>query len=188
VTPARARRLVSREEIAAHVERIAAQITIDYPDGVVLVGVLRGALLFLADLARAITEVPVEVDFLAISRYAPDSGRVRILQDVSLDLTDRDVIVVEDLVDTGLSAAYLIGHCRERGARSVALCAFLDRSVRRILPIEVKYTGVAIADVFVLGYGLHYADRFRNLQDVWEAARIDVEADPEGLSRELYGV
>ncbi|HEV2308975.1 MAG TPA: phosphoribosyltransferase family protein, partial [Acidimicrobiia bacterium] len=120
-----------RERVAA----LAARITADHPDGVVLVGVLKGALVFLADLARAVRDVDVQLDFLAISRYAPDSGRVKILQDLALDVAGRDVVLVEDLVDTGLTLAYLLGHVRERNPRRVEVCALLDRAERRIVPL-----------------------------------------------------
>ena len=165
-----------RERVAARADRIAA----DHPDGVVLVGVLKGALVFLADLARAIRGVDVELDFLAISRYAPDSGRVRILQDLELDVAGRDVVLVEDLVDTGLTLTYLLQHVRDRGPRRVELCALLDRSARRIVPLDIRYVGIELAaDAFVLGYGLHYAERYRNLPVVLEADRATVVADPD---------
>ncbi|MGZ6968093.1 MAG: phosphoribosyltransferase family protein, partial [Acidimicrobiia bacterium] len=99
--------LVGRGDLADIVERLGAEIAADHPDGVVLVGVLKGAVIFLADLARAIRGVDVAIDFIAISRFAPDSGRVRILKDIELDLSGRDVVVVEDMVDTGLTANYL---------------------------------------------------------------------------------
>jgi hypoxanthine phosphoribosyltransferase len=143
----------------------------------VLVGVLRGALIFCADLARAIRDVDVAVDFVAISRYAPGSGRVRILKDVDLDLTGRDVVLVEDLVDTGLTVAFLVEYLRGRGPRRVDVCTLLDRSGRRILPLPLRYVGAVIPDVYVLGYGLHYADLYRNLPFV-------VHVDPEDLHRE----
>ena len=100
-----------------------------------LVGVLKGASIFLADLARAIQDVAVEVDFIAISRYAPDSGRVRILQDVDLEVAGRDVVLVEDLVDTGLTLGYLVEHLRRQDPRRVEVCTLLDRPARRILPL-----------------------------------------------------
>ena len=121
-TPAEPRTLLSEADIAARVHDLGARIAADHPDGVVLVGVLKGALLFLADLARAIEGVDVLVDFIAISRYAPDSGRVRILHDVATDLEGRDVIVVEDIVDTGLTLGYLLGHLQTR-ARGRWRCA-----------------------------------------------------------------
>lgn len=181
-----AKLLLDRDAIASRVARLGAEIAADHPDGVVLVGVLKGSLLFLADLVRAVPEVPVAVDFIAISRYAPDSGRVRILKDVDLDLTGRGVVVVEDLVDTGLTLAYLLRHLAARGPASLSVCALLDRTPRRIVPLDVRYRGEEIGEQFVLGYGLHLADRFRNLREVYEADRAAVEADPEALVTTLY--
>jgi hypoxanthine phosphoribosyltransferase len=178
--------LLDQDALHAQVHRLAAQITADHPDGVVLVGVLKGALLFLADLARAVTDIEVEVDFLAISRYAPDSGRVRILQDLAIDVAGRDVVLVEDLVDTGLTLAYLLRLLEERGARRVRICALLDRPARRIVPLDVYYRGVEIPDVYVLGYGLHHADLYRNLPEVYEADRGVVGRDPAAYVAELY--
>jgi len=170
----RGRVLLDRAGIARVVERLAREIESDFPDGVVLVGVLKGALLFLADLARAIHGVDVEVDFLAISRYAPDSGRVRIVQDVAIELTGKDVVIVEDLVDTGLTIAYLEQHLARIGARRVEVCALLDRSVRRIVPIDLRYVGLTVGDSFLLGYGLHLRDRYRNLSQVLEVDRDEI--------------
>ncbi len=168
-------------------ERLGAEIAADHPDGVVLVGVLKGALIFCSDLARAVTDVDVTVDFLAISRYAPDSGRVRILKDLDVDVAGRDLVIVEDMVDTGLTLAYLLGHLRDRGPRRVRVCTLLDRPVRRIVPLEVRYVGHEIPDLFVLGYGLHYADLFRNLPYVVEADRTVVGEHPEAYVEALYG-
>ncbi len=180
------RPLLSRADIAARVTRLGTRIEDDHPDGVVLVGVLKGALIFLADLARAITRVPVEVDFIAISRYAPDSGRVRILKDHEADVAGRDVVLVEDIVDTGLTLSYLIRQLESRAPRRVDVCALLDRPVRRIVPLDVRYRGEQIDDVFVLGYGLHHADLFRNLGDVVEADRRALRRDPAALVAALY--
>jgi hypoxanthine phosphoribosyltransferase len=179
--------VLDRGAIAEHVDRLGREIAADHPDGVVLVGVLKGALIFLADLARAISGVPVSLDFIAISRYAPDSGRVRITQDLEHDNTGADVVLVEDLVDTGLTLAYLLGRLEERGARRVRVCALLDRPVRRIVPLDVHYRGVEIPDLFVLGYGLHHADLYRNLPDVYAADRNLIAADPAVYVTDLYG-
>jgi hypoxanthine phosphoribosyltransferase len=179
--------LLDRRELARIVERLGAEIAADHPDGVVLVGVLKGALIFLSDLVRAIRGVEVLVDFMAISRFAPDSGRVRILKDLDLDLTGRDVVLVEDMVDTGLTATYLCGQLAERGPRTLSLCTLLDRPVRRIVPLDVRYRGAEIPDVFVLGYGLHLAELYRNLDQVYEADRQVVRAAPASLVPELYG-
>lgn len=179
--------LVDERAISAHVERIAGRITRDHPDGVVLVGVLKGALIFLADLVRAITDIDVTVDFLAISRYAPDSGRVRILKDLDVDVEGRDVVIVEDLVDTGLTLAYLLSHVRERAPRSLDVCTLLNRPVRRIVPLSVRYVGAEIDDVFVLGYGLHQADLYRNVPYIVEADRNVVLDRPAAYVDALYG-
>jgi len=178
--------LLDADTLARHVRRLAAEIEADHPDGVVLIGVLKGALLFVADLARAITRVPVELDFMAISRFAPDSGRVRILHDLDSDISGRDVVVVEDLVDTGLTLAYLVGQLLARGPRRLSACALLDRSTRRIVPTEVRYRGVELADEFVLGYGLHTRDLYRNLPFVAVGDRAIVAASPGAYVGELY--
>lgn len=180
--------LLDQRAIAARVRRIAGRITADHPDGVVLVGVLKGALVFLADLARAITGVDVTIDFLAISRYAPDSGRVRILKDLDVDVEGRDVVLVEDLVDTGLTLAYLLSHVRERAPRSLDVCTLLDRPVRRIVPLTPRYVGEEIQDVFVLGYGLHHVDLYRNVPYIVEADRRVVLDRPAAYVDALYGI
>ena len=179
--------LLDADEVAVQVRRLAGEIERDHPDGVVLIGVLKGALLFVADLARAITGVPVVLDFIAISRFAPDSGRVKILHDLDTDISGRDVVVVEDLVDTGLTLAYLIGQLRERAPRTISACALLDRSARRIVPIELRYRGVELADEFVLGYGLHTRDLYRNLPFVAVGDRGIVAAEPAAYVGDLYG-
>jgi hypoxanthine phosphoribosyltransferase len=184
--PAR-RVLLDQPALRTRVDALAARIAADHPDGVILVGVLKGALVFLADLARAIRGVDVQLDFLAISRYAPDSGRVRILQDLDLDVAGRDVVLVEDLVDTGLTLAYLLGHVRERGPRRLDVCALLDRVERRIVPLDIRYVGIEVpGDAFLLGYGLHYAERYRNLPVIVEADRAAVLADPDAYL-DAYG-
>ena len=178
--------LLDEVAIATRVERLTQAIMADHPDGVVLVGVLKGALIFTADLVRAISGVDVTVDFIAISRYAPDSGRVRILHDVSLDVHGRDVVLVEDLVDTGLTLGYLLGHLRARSPRRLEVCTLLDRPARRIVPLPVRYVGEEIPDVYVLGYGLHRADLYRNLPRVVVADRRVVAAEPEAYVAALY--
>jgi hypoxanthine phosphoribosyltransferase len=178
--------LLDEAAIAETVARLAAEISTDHPDGVVLIGVLKGASLFLADLVRAVRDVDVEVAFIAISRYAPDSGRVRILHDVDLDVTGRDVVLVEDLVDTGLTLGYLVKHLEGRGPRRVDVCTLLDRPARRILPVAVRYVGAEIPDVFVLGYGLHRADLYRNVPRVVIADRDLVASTPDAYVDALY--
>jgi hypoxanthine phosphoribosyltransferase len=179
--------LLDADAVATHVARLGAEIERDHPDGVVLVGVLKGALIFVADLARAIKGVNVELDFISISRFAPDSGRVKILHDLDSDISGRDVVVVEDMVDTGLTLAYLLGQLRDRGPRSVSACTLLDRPGRRIVPHDLRYRGLVLEDEFVLGYGLHTRDLYRNLPFVAAGDRDVVAATPEAYVEQLYG-
>ena len=129
----------------------------------VLISVLKGGAMFHADLLRAI-DLPASVDFMSISSYGEgSSGVVRIMKDLDRDIGGRDVIVVEDIVDTGLTLTYLLSALRSRGPASVEVCALLDKSVRRITPIEIRYRGFDCPDKFVLGYGLDYDEVYRNL-------------------------
>ena len=127
---------------------------------------LKGAVVFLADLFRAI-DLPVRVDFMSISSYGADSeasgGVVRILKDLDQDIGGEDVIVVEDIIDTGLTISYLLATLRARQPASIEVCALLDKTVRRILPVEIKYRGFECPDRFVIGYGLDHGERYRNL-------------------------
>ena len=166
-------------------QRLAGEISVAYDDDVVLVAVLKGAVPFLADLVRHLHVVPV-VDFLAISAYAPETGRVRIVKDLDLDVFGRDVVLVEDIVDTGLTITYLLSELRGRGARSVEACTLLDKSVRRIVPTPVRFTGFDIGDEFVLGYGLDFAGRYRNLDRVVTGDLDLLQADPDAYVGALF--
>jgi hypoxanthine phosphoribosyltransferase len=180
--------LLDAPAIAQHVRRIGSEIAADHPDGVVLVGVLKGALIFLADLARAIPEIDVQIDFMSISRFAPDSGRVKLLHDVEIDIGGRDVVIVEDICDTGLTLSYLLGRLRDRNPRNLRACALLDRPARRIVPQELHYRGIDIGKAYVLGYGLHVRDLYRNVPFVVEADRDAVVAAPDAYLDDLYRV
>lgn len=158
--------LVSEEEIGQRVRELGDQITKDY-EGTrpLLVAVLRGAFMFLADLSRAI-DLTVEVDFMAVSSYGnatASSGVVRILKDLDEDLEGRHVIVVEDIIDSGLTLSYLRRNLQNRGARSVEVCALLVREGRQKVDEELKYVGFELPPDFVVGYGLDAGGRFRNL-------------------------
>ena len=151
----------------------------------VLVAVLKGSVPFLADMVRALTVSPL-IDFMAISAYAPDSGRVRIVKDLEVDVYGRDVVLVEDIVDTGLTLTYLLGQLRGRDARSVEACALLDKSARRIVPTPVRFRGFEIGDEFALGYGLDFAGRYRNLNRVVAGDLGVLRSDPDAYVAELY--
>jgi hypoxanthine phosphoribosyltransferase len=183
--------LFGREDIRRRVEELGRAITGEYAGREpVLVSVLKGGSMFLADLFRAV-HLPVEVEFMAISRYgdAPESlGRVRILMDIRGDVAGRDVIIVEDIVDTGLTLSYLITTLRARSPASIAICALLDKSVRRIAPLDVRYAGFDCPDRFVVGYGLDHRERYRNLADILAVDDMEaLERDPRVLEPLLAG-
>jgi len=178
--------LLDPAAIGDHVRRLGREIARDHPDGVVLVGVLMGALIFLADLARAIPDIGVTIDFISISRFAPDTGRVKILHDLGGDIGGRDVVLVEDIVDTGLTLAYLVGQLSARGPRRLSTCAMLDRPNRRIVPQHVDYRGYELDAEYVLGYGLHVRDLYRNVPSVVAAERDTLVARPDAYVDDLY--
>jgi hypoxanthine phosphoribosyltransferase len=178
--------LLDPTAIAEHVGRLGREIAHDHPEGVVLVGVLKGALIFLADLARAVPDVDVTIDFISISRFAPDSGRVKILHDLECDIGGRDVVVVEDIIDTGLTLAYLIGQLSARRPRRISTCAMLDRPTRRIVPQQVDYRGLELGTEYVLGYGLHVRDLYRNVPYVVAADRDTLVTRPDAYVDDLY--
>jgi hypoxanthine phosphoribosyltransferase len=140
--------------------------------------------MFLADLMRQLP-LPLEVHFMAISRYgdAEESfGRVQILLDLDVDLAGRDVLLVEDIVDTGLTLSYLLSVLRARGPASIEVCSLLDKAVRRIAPLSVRYAGFDCPDRFVVGYGLDFAERYRNLADIFAVDDLKaLRADPDAL-------
>ena len=162
--------LVSREQLRARVAELGAEITKDYAersDPPLLVGVLKGSAFFLADLIRSL-DCDLHIDFMSISSYAASgrSGVVRILKDLEQNVAGRDVILVEDIVDTGLTLTYLRRTLETRGTRSLSTVALLDKAVRRIVPVELEYRGFDTPDVFVVGYGLDFQGRYRNVPDI----------------------
>jgi hypoxanthine phosphoribosyltransferase len=157
--------LVGQEQIQARVTALGRQISEDYRgEQLLLVGLLRGAIVFLSDLMRAI-DVPVQLDFIGISSYgdAVDSGAVRLVMDLETDIAERHVLIVEDIVDTGKTLFYLVENLRARNPASLRICALLDKPERRQVPIDIDYVGFEIADKFVVGYGLDFAEGYRNL-------------------------
>jgi tRNA(Ile)-lysidine synthase len=158
--------LVSEKEIAAKVEELAAAIDADYAGReLVMVGVLKGAVMVMADLARALT-IPVTMDFMAVSSYGSGtstSGVVRILKDLDRDIAGRDILVVEDIIDSGLTLSWLLRYLRSRGPATLEVCALLRKPDAIQVDVPVAYMGFDIANVFVVGYGLDYAQRYRNL-------------------------
>jgi len=158
--------LIDRDTLAARVEELAAEISRDYEGReLLLVGVLKGAVFFMADLARRL-DVSVALDFMAVSSYGSStdsSGVVRILKDLDLEIAGRDVLIVEDIIDSGLTLSYLLKNLRSRKPASLAVCTLLTKPSRRRTEIPCKYVGFEIPDKYVVGYGLDLADHFRAL-------------------------
>lgn len=158
--------LVSAEQIMRKVQQLAHRITLDYQDKpLVLVVILKGAYVFAADLIRSI-DLPLHVDFMALSSYGPSSrssGVVRIQKDLDHSIEGQHVLIVEDIVDTGLTLNYLFGHLKGRGPASVRICALLDKPDRRMVAVPVHYKGFEIPNEFVVWYGLDFSERYRNL-------------------------
>jgi len=161
--------LLSEEQIRTRITELGAQITRDYAGlNPLLIGVLKGACFFLSDLLRAI-DTRLSIEFMAISSYGSStrtSGEVRIMKDLDVPIEGRDILVVEDIVDTGLTLSYLLANLKSRGAASVKLVALLDKYERREKDVTIDYLGFKIPDAFVVGYGLDYAERYRNLRDI----------------------
>lgn len=162
------------EEIASRIDELATEV-VDWVDAdTVVVGVLKGCLPFMADLVRRFT-VPVEVDFLALSPFAPDSGRVRLTHDLSIDVSGRNVLLVEGVVDTGFRLDYLRRHLVAHGAAGVRVCTLFDRVDRRVLPMELDYVGFDTGATFLVGFGLDHRGEFRNLPAVVEVDLVDLD-------------
>src|SRR6478609_8870353 len=159
--------LIPAERVRQRVAELAAQIDADYAGReLLLVGVLKGAVMVMADIARAI-RLPVEMDWMAISSYGSgtkSSGVVRILKDLDTDVSGRHVLVVEDIIDTGLTLTWLVSNLSSRGPASVEICTLLRKPEAQKMSVEVKYVGYDIPNEFVVGYGLDYAERYRNLR------------------------
>lgn len=158
--------LVSEEEIAEKVKELGQQISKDYKGkDLILVGILKGAAIFMSDLARKI-DMPVGMDFMAVSSYGKtylSTGEVRIIKDLDYSVENKDILIIEDIIDTGYTLAYLTDNLNKRGANSVKICTLLDKPERRKVDVPVDYLGFAIPDEFVVGYGLDYAEKYRNL-------------------------
>ncbi len=158
--------LIDKDQLAERVRELGEEISADYAGKeILMIGVLRGAVVFMADLARAIS-LPVALDFMAVSSYGAStssSGIVRILKDLDEDLAGKHVLIVEDIIDSGLTLNYLVDNLKSRQPASVRLCTLLNKPSRRKAPVHVDYNGFTIPDYFVVGYGLDFAEKYRNL-------------------------
>jgi len=158
--------LVDEDALRTRVAELGAEVSADYRGrDLLLIGVLKGAVFFMADLMRHLT-IPCEVDFMAISSYGDStdsSGIVRILKDLDINIEGRDVLVVEDIIDSGLTLSYLMRNLESREPATLEVCALLTKPARRQIDVPVRYVGFEIPDAFVVGYGLDFAERYRNL-------------------------
>jgi len=174
--------LLTEEQLQGRIAELGAQVTADYAGRqLTLVSVLKGSLPFMADLMRTI-ELPLRIDLMEVSSYGgattESSGLVRILKDLSASIEDEDVLIVEDIIDTGLTLNYLLRYLRGKKPRSLRICTLLDKPARRLVEIPVDYTGFTIPDQFVVGYGLDFGELYRNLRFVG-VLRPEVYASPE---------
>lgn len=162
--------LFSRDEIKKQVQEIAGRISADYSGReLIVIGVLKGAFIFMADLIRALS-IPCKVDFVRVASYgagSENSGKVVLTKDIETSIKGRDILVVEDIIDTGLTLTYLVDWLRERNPQSLKVCAFLDKRKRRKVSFEADYVGFTIDDGFVVGYGLDFNEQARFLPEVY---------------------
>ena len=158
--------LISSEDVEKRIREMAAQISKDYEgEKLHLICILRGSIFFTCELAKYIT-VPVTIDFMSVSSYGDgteSSGRIKIMKDLDDSIKDKNVLVIEDIIDSGRTLAHLMSFLKVREPKSLKLCTLLDKPDRRVVPVEVDYVGMEIPDLFVVGYGLDYAQKYRNL-------------------------
>ncbi|HIV28471.1 MAG TPA: hypoxanthine phosphoribosyltransferase [Candidatus Ornithocaccomicrobium faecavium] len=161
--------LIPHAQIQARVAELGAQISADYSGkDLTVIGILKGSVLFMADLIRAIS-MPLAIDFMAVTSYGASttsSGNVRILKDLDCSITGRHLLIVEDIIDSGLTMQYLLNNLASRGAASLRVCTLLDKPERRLTDVRADYTGFAVPNEFVVGYGLDYNQMYRNLPDI----------------------
>jgi len=162
--------LISSEQIQKRVLEMAAQIERDYPEGpIYIVSILKGAFIFVADLVRALKRSSVRIEFMAISSYGnqkTSSGQVKVTRDLDVNIEGQQVLIVEDIIDSGVTLSYLKRLLEQRHPKSLAIATLLDKPERRLVPVDVKYIGFQIPDEFVVGYGLDYAEDYRNLGEI----------------------
>ena len=178
--------LATRAELESASERIAREISVDHPGGVTLVGVLKGSVIFLADVARHLS-VPAEIELVAVSPFDGAAGRTRVVKDVDRSVADRSLVLVMGLMDTGFTADFLVRHLRALDPSSVQVAVLANKTARRILPIQAAYVGVEVPDRFVVGWGLDYRGRYRNVNGLWAVDGASLADDPDLHVGALYG-
>lgn len=180
--------LFPSEIIQKKVKELGNRITVDYKDKeLVIICILRGAVIFLTDLIRNI-QLPFSIDFIGISSYGinqPDSGIVKLTKDLEETIYGKYVLIVEDIIDTGLTLSYLIRNLRSREPESIEVCTLIDREVRRIANLDIRYSAFKIAEKYVVGYGLDYKQKYRNLKSIYELKTDAVKKDIEEMKSSL---
>ena len=161
--------LISHEDIAKAVTRIASDIRRDYQGKQpLLLGVLKGSFVFMADLVRQL-DMPVELDFIKLSSYGAgreSSGKIKMVQSLSIPIKGKDVLIIEDIVDTGITTSFLLDYLKRKKPASLKLCSLTDKTSRRRVPISIDYLGFTVPDKFIVGYGIDFNEQFRNLPDI----------------------
>ncbi len=162
--------VLKKDSIDIIVNDLARRISSDYKNSeLILIGVLKGSVIFLSDLMRSLT-IPVKIDFVRVSSYGSgtsSSGKINLTKDIEIDIKNKDVLIIEDIVDTGLTLTYLVDHFKSFGPKSVKICSLLDKHERRKTDIKVDYIGHAVKDGFLIGYGIDYNEDFRYLPDIY---------------------
>ncbi len=162
--------VISQEQILLRIRELGQQLSLDYTGKqLVLLGVLKGAFIFIADLCRVI-DLDFEIDFIRVASYGNEtdsSGTIRLTKEPEVDLTGKDILLIEDIIDTGITMQWLGKHFKESGAKSVKICTLVDKSERRKVDIDINYSGFALTEGFLIGYGLDYAEKFRNLPAIY---------------------
>jgi hypoxanthine phosphoribosyltransferase len=172
--------LISRDKIAKAVDRLACEINRDYQGKKpLLIAVLKGSFVFMADLIRQL-DLPLELDFVRLSSYGAareSSGKVKVIQGVKTPVKGRDILVVEDIVDTGITISFLLDYLKKKRPASLKLCVLTDKPSRRRVPVSINYLGFTVPDKFIVGYGLDFEEKFRNLPDIYTLEDIDNFSD-----------
>ena len=177
--------LAGPDELDRHVRELAAAISADHPDGVTLVGVLKGCVVFLTDLARHLT-VPTRLELVAVAPYDGAAGRTRVVKDLDRSVAGEHLVLVSGIVDTGLTADFLLRHLGDQDPATLRVCTLADKRARRILPLAVDYVAIDAPDAFLIGYGLDYAGRYRNLRGLWTADAASLADDPDRYVTQLH--
>lgn len=172
--------------LAASIDRMAAEISAQHPGGVTLVGVLKGSVVLLADLARRLT-VPANLELVAVTPYDGTEGRIRVVKDLDGTIEGHSVVLVTGIVDTGFTADYLRRHLESAGAASIRMATLADKRARRLLPVRADHAVLDAPDRFLVGFGLDYRGRYRNLSDLWAVDGEVLADDPDHYLADLYG-